>query len=51
MRNHSTRVFSDFMHLRRTDPDTYYTLSTQRSMYNAHQQLGSQAFFDQVAKR
>lgn len=51
MRNHNTRVFSDFMELRRTEPDKYYNLTTQRSMYNAHRQLGSEAFFDQATKR
>ena len=51
MRNSNTpRVFSDFMSLRRTDPSKYYDLTTQRRMYNAHRQLGSEAFFDQATK-
>lgn len=52
MRNRNTpRVFSDFMSLRQTDPSKYYDLTTQRRMYNAHRQLGSEAFFDHKAKQ
>jgi len=52
MRDRNTpRVFSDFMSLRQTDPSKYYDLNTQRRMYNAHRQLGSEAFFDHKAKR
>jgi len=51
MRNRNApRVFSDFMSLRRTDPSKYYDLTTQRRMYNAHRQPGSEAFFDQATK-
>jgi len=52
MCNHNApRVFSDFMSLRQTDPSRYYDLNTQRKMYIAHRQLGSEAFFDQATKQ
>ena len=50
MSNHTPRVFSDFMSLRRTDPSKFYELTMQRKMYNAYRLLGSEAFFDQATK-
>ena len=50
MRNHNFPVFSEFQKLRYTEPSKYYNLTTQRRMYNAHRQLGSEAFFDEATK-
>ena len=40
-----TPVFSSYRKLRHTQPDRYFTLETQRRMYQDQKDLGS-AFFD-----
>ena len=38
--------FSVFMRLRKTHPEQYHTLKTQRMMYWSCRHLGDRAFFD-----